>query len=94
MPLTSKPGRAGLVAVVVIAALARFGVVAWARGRFPPLGDGVYYHTLALRLAEGLGYTWRWPDGAVTYAAHGPRCRRPACSRRCSGRRRRRRCIA
>ncbi|HEU4409507.1 MAG TPA: hypothetical protein VFS43_29895 [Polyangiaceae bacterium] len=72
MAIGSKPGRAGLAVVIVVAALARFGVVAWARGRFPPVGDGVYYNTLALRLAEGLGYTWRWPDGAVTYAAHYP----------------------
>jgi hypothetical protein len=27
---------------------------------------------LAVRLARGLGYTWAWPDGAVTYAAHYP----------------------
>jgi 4-amino-4-deoxy-L-arabinose transferase-like glycosyltransferase len=72
MALAPKPGRAGLVAVVVAAAAARFGVVAWAGGRFLPVGDGVYYHKLALRLAAGLGYTWLWPDGAVTYAAHYP----------------------
>lgn len=44
----------------------------WAAGRFPPAGDGTYYHRLASRLAEGEGYTWLWPDGAVSYAAHYP----------------------
>ncbi len=72
MASASKPGRAGLVAVIAVAALARFGVALWAGGRFRPVGDAVYYSTLAGRLAEGLGYTWRWPDGAVTYAAHYP----------------------
>jgi hypothetical protein len=45
-------------------------MVAWARGRFPPAGDGVYYDIVARRIAGGQGYTWLWPDGAVTYAAH------------------------
>ncbi|HHH30195.1 MAG TPA: hypothetical protein ENK57_17900, partial [Polyangiaceae bacterium] len=40
--------------------------------RFPPSADGFYYHRLAERLASGEGYTWRWPDGVVTYAAHYP----------------------
>jgi 4-amino-4-deoxy-L-arabinose transferase-like glycosyltransferase len=52
--------------------VARFGVVAWAHGRFPPADDGTYYDTLARRLASGAGYTWLWPDGAVTAAAHYP----------------------
>jgi 4-amino-4-deoxy-L-arabinose transferase-like glycosyltransferase len=55
-----------------VALAARLGVVAWASGRFPPAGDGFYYETLARRLAAGQGYTWLWPDGAVTYAAHYP----------------------
>jgi 4-amino-4-deoxy-L-arabinose transferase-like glycosyltransferase len=40
--------------------------------RFPPADDGTFYHLVATRIAEGLGYTWAWPDGAVTYAAHYP----------------------
>ncbi|MCU0654774.1 MAG: glycosyltransferase family 39 protein [Polyangiaceae bacterium] len=58
--------------VVLTAALARGAVVAWAAGQVPPAADGVFYHRLASRLAEGAGYTWLWPDGVVTYAAHYP----------------------
>lgn len=50
----------------------RLLVVLWAAQRFPPEADGAYYHVVASRIAEGLGYTWLWPDGAVTYAAHYP----------------------
>ena len=44
----------------------------WAAGRFPPADDGHFYHVIATRIAEGHGYTWLWPDGTVTYAAHYP----------------------
>ena len=47
-------------------------VVLWARARFPPADDGSFYHSVAQRIAHGAGYTWLWPDGAVTYAAHYP----------------------
>src|SRR5262249_41353780 len=50
----------------------RLGVVIWAAGRFPPAADGVYYQRIAERIGAGVGYTWAWPDGAVTYAAHYP----------------------
>lgn len=50
----------------------RLLVVAFAAGRFPPADDGSFYHTVATRIAAGAGYTWAWPDGAVTYAAHYP----------------------
>ena len=50
----------------------RLAVVGWASGRFPPAGDGTFYQVVAGRIARGLGYTWVWPDGAVTYAAHYP----------------------
>jgi 4-amino-4-deoxy-L-arabinose transferase-like glycosyltransferase len=50
----------------------RLAVVAWACGRLPPVEDGHYYDLLARRLANGDGYTWLWPDGVVTYAAHYP----------------------
>jgi 4-amino-4-deoxy-L-arabinose transferase-like glycosyltransferase len=58
--------------VLAAALLPRLAVVAWAGGAFPPAADGTYYHQLATRLAEGSGYTWLWPDGAVTPAAHYP----------------------
>src|SRR6185295_18682687 len=44
----------------------------WAAARFPPSEDGHFYHVVASRIAQGVGYTWLWPDGAVTYAAHYP----------------------
>jgi 4-amino-4-deoxy-L-arabinose transferase-like glycosyltransferase len=55
-----------------VALVARLAVVAWGRTRFPAAEDGHYYDVLAQRLAAGQGYTWLWPDGAVTYAAHYP----------------------
>lgn len=56
----------------VLALFSRLLVVWWAASRFPPAADGHYYHVLASRLASGQGYTWLWPDGAVSYAAHYP----------------------
>jgi hypothetical protein len=55
-----------------ISLLIRGLVVAWARNRFPPADDGTFYHVVAQRIAQGAGYTWRWPDGVITYAAHYP----------------------
>ena len=55
-----------------LALVLRLVVVAYAGRRFPPADDGTFYHAVAQRLARGLGYTWAWPDGAVTYAAHYP----------------------
>ena len=69
--MTRDQRRGGLV-VAGVGLFARLAVVAWAAGRIPPTADGTYYDTLARRLAEGHGYTWLWPDGAVTYAAHYP----------------------
>ena len=51
----------------VVAALTRIAVVIWGAPRFPPAEDGHYYHVVATRIADGFGYTWLWPDGAVTY---------------------------
>ena len=58
--------------VTLVALVARLVVVAWAAGHIPPTADGAYYHRLAIRLATGQGYTWLWPDGVVTAAAHYP----------------------
>lgn len=58
--------------VLAVAFLARLAVVAWAASRIPPAADGVYYQRIAERIGRGLGYTWLWPDGVVTYAAHYP----------------------
>ncbi|WP_394841628.1 glycosyltransferase family 39 protein [Pendulispora brunnea] len=66
-----RPWHAALAASAVALGV-RLAVVAWAWRIFPPSADGTYYHKLAVRLAEGHGYTWLWPDGAVTYAAHYP----------------------
>lgn len=66
-----KGSRATLL-VAALALVSRLGVALWAFGRVEPVADGVYYHIHAQRLAEGLGYTWLWPDGTVTYAAHYP----------------------
>ena len=67
-----KRERGPALLVTLVALVARLGVVAWAAGRIPPAADGEYYHRLATRIANGEGYTWLWPDGAVTYAAHYP----------------------
>ena len=58
--------------IVLVALAARMAVVAWAFARFPAVEDGHYYDVLARRIAGGQGYTWLWPDGAVTYVAHYP----------------------
>jgi 4-amino-4-deoxy-L-arabinose transferase-like glycosyltransferase len=64
--------RRDALLVFAVALLARIAVVAWAHARFPPVADGHYYDVFARRLAAGSGYTWLWPDGAVTFAAHYP----------------------
>jgi 4-amino-4-deoxy-L-arabinose transferase-like glycosyltransferase len=55
-----------------LALLVRVAVVLWTKDRFPPADDGTFYHVVAQRIAQGAGYTWLWPDGAVSYAAHYP----------------------
>lgn len=55
-----------------LAFVLRVLVVCWAKDLFPPADDGTFYHTVAQRIAHGEGYTWLWPDGVVSYAAHYP----------------------
>jgi hypothetical protein len=64
--------RRGSWVAFAVAFVVRLAVAVWAAPRFPAAADGVYYDTLAHRLAEGHGYTWLWPDGAVTNVAHYP----------------------
>jgi hypothetical protein len=64
--------RGDALAVLDVALAVRLAAVAWGASRFPAVEDGHYYDVLARRLAAGQGYTWSWPDGAVTYAAHYP----------------------
>ena len=64
--------RRDALVVIVVALIARLAVVVWAAGSIPPKADAEYYHLLATRLASGQGYTWLWPDGVVTAAAHYP----------------------
>lgn len=72
-PVTARaPSRSDAAWITALALEVRLAVVIWAATRFPPTADGTYYQRIAERIAEGLGYTWLWPDGAVTYAAHYP----------------------
>jgi hypothetical protein len=68
----TPPWRGDGAVVAAVALAARLALVGWAAARIPPTADGDYYHRIADRIARGLGYTWLWPDGAVTYAAHYP----------------------
>ncbi len=68
-----KNGRArDRLVVFAVALLVRAIVIAWGASKFPAAADGAYYDRIAQRIASGNGYTWVWPDGAVTYAAHYP----------------------
>src|SRR5450755_5175264 len=58
--------------LAAFALLLRGLLVLWAKDRFPPADDGTFYHLVAQRIAHGAGYTWLWPDGTVSYAAHYP----------------------
>jgi hypothetical protein len=58
--------------VLALALLVRALVVGWASSRIVPIADATFYHQIATRIADGHGYTWLWPDGVVTYAAHYP----------------------
>lgn len=71
-PAMRRDLRRDIWLLVGAALVMRVAYVAWAASRFPPAEDGKYYDIVAWRIARGLGYTWLWPDGAVTYAAHYP----------------------
>jgi hypothetical protein len=59
--------------VLSLAALClRVAISLWGWNEVPPTADGAFYHVVAQRIAQGDGYTWLWPDGVVTYAAHYP----------------------
>lgn len=70
--MTPRRALSDSLLVGLVAAAARLAVVLWAGDGIPPTADGSYYDVVARRIAEGHGYTWLWPDGAVTYAAHYP----------------------
>lgn len=68
----TAPGWGALLWIFAGALGVRAVVAAWAVGRVPPAADGAFYHVVAERIAAGHGYTWLWPDGVVTPAAHYP----------------------
>lgn len=67
-----RRSRRDAIAIALGALALRCGIVLWGRTRFPPAEDGHFYHEVAQRIATGQGYTWLWPDGTVTFAAHYP----------------------
>jgi 4-amino-4-deoxy-L-arabinose transferase-like glycosyltransferase len=69
---SQRAARAQAAWLFGLALVLRLVVVALCATRFPPADDGTFYHAVAVRIAQGAGYTWAWPDGAVTYAAHYP----------------------
>ncbi len=68
----ARPTRGDAIAAFALGLAARAIAVLWAAPRFPPVADAHFYDVIARRIAGGHGYTWLWPDGAVTYAAHYP----------------------
>lgn len=74
--LSEMPGREVLlrdgVALTAAALLLRMALVLAYGHDVPPTDDGAFYHVVAERIARGEGYTWLWPDGVVTFAAHYP----------------------
>jgi hypothetical protein len=68
----SRAGAARALGFALLALTARALVVVLAARHFPPADDGRFYDVIAARIARGLGYTWGWPDGTVTFAANYP----------------------
>ena len=60
------------LAAAAVGLLIRVAIAIWGASRFLPAEDGRFYHVIAGRIANGDGYTWLWPDGVVSYAAHYP----------------------
>lgn len=58
--------------VTTLAFSTRLAAALWGAERVRPTADGAFYHVVAERIAAGDGYTWLWPDGVVTPAAHYP----------------------
>ena len=71
-PQIAKQPLRDAVWLTLAGLLARVSLALWAASRIPPVADGEYYDAIARRIASGLGYTWAWSDGTVTYAAHYP----------------------
>lgn len=68
----SHAATARALRFALLALAARVVVVLLAARHFPPADDGTFYDVIASRIARGLGYTWAWPDGTVTFAANYP----------------------
>jgi hypothetical protein len=66
------PRTSDALVLFAVALAVRALVALLAASRFPPADDGSFYHVVATRISAGNGYTWLWPDGAVTHAAHYP----------------------
>lgn len=66
--LRTRPAHACTLAGVVL----RLAILVWGYARFEPVADGIYYHAHAVRLAEGLGYSWPNEDGTARFVAHYP----------------------
>jgi hypothetical protein len=71
-PQIAKQSLRDAIWLTLVGLLARGSLALWAASRIPPVADGEYYDAIARRIASGLGYTWAWSDGTVTYAAHYP----------------------
>ncbi len=69
---TSKWPARDLGILFFVALTLRLAICVWGAHRVAPTADGAFYHVVAQRIAAGHGYTWLWPDGVVTHAAHYP----------------------
>ena len=61
-----------MLVVTLVGIVVRLAILGWAYARFEPVADGTYYHAHAVRLAEGLGYSWPNADGSARSVAHYP----------------------
>lgn len=67
-----RDGVRDAILLALVALVLRMGVVLVYGQSVPPADDGTFYQVVAERIAQGEGYTWAWPDGVVTFAAHYP----------------------